>query len=201
MLTKKALGIELSKLKTFQKPKPNLEQYSTEAEIASMMLWIAYMNSDIEEKKIADFGAGTGIIGIGALLLGAKKVYFVEKDKDAITVLKENLTKYNYDNFSIINKDVSEFKNKVDTVIMNPPFGVQKAHADKEFLITGFNTANTIYSLHKIESKKFIEKLCEENGFELKNMIHINYSLKRQFEFHTKKIKKIKIGLFIMRRK
>ena len=76
MRSKKELAILLSKLKTFDTPKTHLEQYSTDSEIAADILWFAYQNKDIEGKKIADFGCGTGILGIGALNLGANKILF-----------------------------------------------------------------------------------------------------------------------------
>ena len=73
-MTKTQLAVELSRLKTFQKPKMYLEQYPTDSEIAADMLWSADMQGDIEGKVIADLGAGTGILGIGALILGAKGI-------------------------------------------------------------------------------------------------------------------------------
>ena len=45
----------------------------------------------VEGRVVADFGCGNGILGIGALLLGAKQVYFVEKDHDVVEIMKENL--------------------------------------------------------------------------------------------------------------
>ena len=87
MVSKSSLAIELSKLKVFNQANVSLEQYPTDSEIAATILWQAKMNNDIEDKIIADLGAGTGILGIGALLLGADYVYFVEKDEKAIEIL------------------------------------------------------------------------------------------------------------------
>lgn len=199
--TKKALAIELSKIKGFLKPKVELEQYQTDSEIASVLLWDAYMRNDITQKIVADLGAGTGILGIGALLLGAKKVIFVEKDNDAITVLKQNIAEYNYKNYKIENLDIDKFTRKVDTIIMNPPFGVQKKYADRKFLEIAFKVGNKIYSFHKLETKKFIEKFCSEHNFEIIGIIPIRFGLKKHYNFHTKKIKNINIGLFIMEKK
>ena len=87
MITKSKLAITLSKLKVFDSAKVKLEQYPTDSEVAADVLWNAFMQGDIGNKIIADLGAGTGVLGIGALILGAKKVYFVEKDKDVIKLL------------------------------------------------------------------------------------------------------------------
>ena len=134
-LSKKSLAVELSRLKTFTNPKVKLEQYPTDSESAAEFLWEAYMAGDIEDKTITDLGAGTGILGIGAYLLGARGVYFVEKDKDAVEDLKENLAKIQLDdNYTIFQKDVRDVELDSDVVIQNPPFGTRDKHADKVFL-------------------------------------------------------------------
>jgi putative methylase len=91
--SKSQLAVALSKLDVFPSPDPKLEQYPTDSEIAAEVLWNAKMSGDIEGKRIADLGCGTGILGIGALLLGAKKVFFVDTDTAAIAVLGNNLNK------------------------------------------------------------------------------------------------------------
>ena len=74
-------------------------------------------------------------------MLGAKKVYFVEKDENAVENLRKNL-----EGFADLKKkaeiffgDISEFTKKVDFVVENPPFGVQKRHADLVFLEKAFS--------------------------------------------------------------
>ena len=89
MITKSALAIQLSKLNVFTKAKVRLEQYPTDSEIAATMLWDAYMQGHIEDKILADLGSGTGILGIGAILLGAKHVYFVDADREVLDILRE----------------------------------------------------------------------------------------------------------------
>jgi len=78
--SKKDLEIALQSLKGFEKPKIKLEQYSTDPRVAADMLWVAYMNKDLQGgqwgRVIGDFGCGTGILGLGCLLLDAEVVYF-----------------------------------------------------------------------------------------------------------------------------
>ena len=47
-------------------------------------------NQEIEDVVIADIGCGSGILSIGALLLGAKKVYAVDTDPLAVKSTVEN---------------------------------------------------------------------------------------------------------------
>ena len=195
-MNKKQLAIKLSKLKGFENPKLKLEQYFLDSEIASEMIWIAYLNGDIENKVVADFGAGTGILGYGALLLGAKKVYFVEKDKDVIKIAKENIKEKKA---IFVNKDIKDFNIKVDTILQNPPFGTKDKHADKLFLEKAIKLGNTIYSLHKITSKGFIKKLVKYS-FRIK-IKEISVPLKKTYEFHKKRIYYVECGIWILNRK
>ena len=44
-----------------------------------------------EESRVLDVGTGSGILGIAALKLGAKKVQGTDLDENSITAVKENL--------------------------------------------------------------------------------------------------------------
>ena len=196
-MNKKELAIRLSKLKPLKKLDISLEQYQTESELAAEILWLTYLNNDIKDKIAADLGCGNGIFGFGSLLLEADKVYFVDKDKEALSVAKENCKSKKS---GFMNIDISEFKKKTDTVFMNPPFGVQKRKADKEFLLTAMKNASVIYSIHKIESKKFIDALCKENNFKVENILEADFLLKKTYKFHKKEKYYVKTGVWIIRR-
>lgn len=191
-MSKKSIAIELSKLKVFENPKEKEEQYSTDSELASELLWNAFMLGDIKEKTVADFGAGTGILGIGALLLGAKKAYFVERDKKVIAILRENLIKIKKD-YDVIEGDVADFNIKVDTVIMNPPFGTRKRNADREFLIKAFDIANTVYSIHLKGSENFLEKLAYDEGKSVTNVWDGGLQLKKTMKHHKRNVHRAKV--------
>ena len=159
MHTKKQIAIALSKIKNFEAPKIKLEQYMTDSEIASDVLWHAALHGHVEGKVVADLGCGTGIFGIGALLLGARHVHFVEVDEDALHTLKENLKAHAFPHstYSLHHTDVSHFGQRVDTIFMNPPFGTRDEHADRRFLLKAFSLARQVYSIslpHQASSKR-----------------------------------------------
>src|SRR3989344_4728355 len=106
-MNKKQLAIQLSKLDTLKNLKVNLEQYQTESELAAELVWKAFMDGNIKNKTVADFGCGNGILGIAALILQAKKVYFVDKDKEAIQTCKKNTQKYI--NTEFLNLEINNF--------------------------------------------------------------------------------------------
>ena len=200
-MNRKELAILLSKLKGFESPKVEFEQYFTDADTASDFLWNIEMKDGFSGKTVADFGCGPGIFGVGALVLGASKVIFVDIDAGALKTAKENLDKIEkmFDekfNAEFININITQFDKKVDIVLQNPPFGVQLIHADRTFLVKAMESANLIYSFHKIESKSFIEKLTTAHGFFSKLYLRYKLPLKNTMEFHTKTLHNVEVGCF-----
>ena len=199
-LNKKSLAIFLSKLKKQEFVSASLEQYPTDSDSAAHILWHAYMSGDIEDKIVADFGCGNGIFGIGALILGAKKVYFVDIDKNSIEVAKKNSENSEVEGV-FVNSDISKFSEKVDCVLMNPPFGVQNEHADKVFLEKSMELSDKIYSLHKIESGNFIKALSKDHGFLIDGIMEFKFILKQTLQFHKKGEYAVRVGCWVLKRK
>lgn len=193
-MNKKSLEISLSNLLPLKEFNVLLEQYPTSSKVAADLLWWAYLNGDITDKKVCDLGCGNGIFGCGAKLLGASSVVFVDVDSKAINIAKQNCSG------RFLNCDVSDLKIKVDTVIMNPPFGVQNEHADRRFLLKAFLISKVIYSIHKIESLRFISELCKDNGFEVVDVKKFNFVLPKLYKFHTKKKYDVSVGCFLLRK-
>ncbi|HHI04113.1 MAG TPA: DNA methylase [Candidatus Woesearchaeota archaeon] len=205
--SKSKLAILLSKLRIFEAPKLKAEQYTTDSEIAADVLWQAYYLGDIENKTIADLGSGTGILGLGALLLGAKKVLFIESDKNSIQTAKLNLgfleekTGIKLTKKAIfLNQNINDFNDEVDTVIQNPPFGTKQKHADKIFLKKAFSLAKIIYSFHKLETETFVNKISEGYAFEITHLWKFDFPIKATYSFHRKRIQRIKVGCWRMKK-
>lgn len=201
MNSKKQLAIYLSRLQSFENPSYRLEQYPTDSEIAAEVLWFADQLRDIENKKIADLGCGTGVLGIGCLLFNPEHVYFVDIDERALKKLRNNLQLMELDNYEIINSDITKFDKKVDVVIQNPPFGVKSEHADKLFLEKAFQISDVIYSFHKLTSEKFINAISKDNNFKITHFFKFEFPLKQTMSFHTSKIKKIEVGCWRLEKK
>lgn len=196
-LSRSGLAIELSAIKWFISPKVSVEQYMTDSEIAATVLWDAYMKGDIKGNVIADLGAGTGVLGIGAMLLGAKKVYFVESEGSAMDICKENVKNIESEGLSgFFLGDVSGFDKKVDTVVMNPPFGVKSEHSDRRFLEKAFEISEVVYSFHKSETKNFVEAFAKDNNFKITQVIDFKFPLRATMKFHRKRIEKINVSCF-----
>ncbi len=201
-MSQKHLSRLLSRLQDFKEPKIKLEQYITNSDVASELLWSADMRGFIKGKTIIDLGAGTGGLGIGALLLGAKKVIFLEKDESAIVILKKNIAQvseeYELPDYEIVQGDVSEAKGEYDMVVMNPPFGTKIKRVDTLFLQKAFTLSDVVLTIHKTSTKTYILKTIEENGFSLIESFDFNYLLKKTFEHHLKQVKTIEVSGFIV---
>jgi putative methylase len=202
MLSKSQLAIQLSKLSSFVVPNLKAEQYATDTEIAADILWNAYMNGDIANKTIADLGCGTGILGIGALLLGAKKVLFVENDATALATAAKNLGDTNINNslYKLIEADIRNADIHTDTIIMNPPFGTKAAHADRAFLLKALMTAPVIYSIHKTSTRPFVEAFVKDNNARITHIYRYDLPLKRTQAFHKRNIHRIDVSCFRLER-
>lgn len=205
-MSKKDLEVALSKIKGFERPKVKKEQYMTPSEIASDIIWTAYMSRDVENKIVCDFGAGTGILGLGFALLGAKKVYLVESESSALEIAKKNyemmIKEYGLKAECVFIEGNIEglggFEEEIDVIVQNPPFGTKTKHADREFLIKAMETAEKVYSVHKMTSEGFIQALCEDMGFEIKGIKEYKWCLKASYKHHKKKIEHILAGLWIL---
>ena len=81
--------------------------------------------NEIENKVVLDLFAGSGALGIECISRGAKKVYFCDNNKNAISFLKKNL-KNIAEGFDICENDYTAailgLKEPVDLVFLDPPF-------------------------------------------------------------------------------
>ncbi|KXB05244.1 hypothetical protein AKJ50_01480 [candidate division MSBL1 archaeon SCGC-AAA382A13] len=200
---KKELEIKLQNLEAHSNPKPELEQYMTPGDIAASLLYLAYSHGSIKGKKVYDLGCGTGRLAIGAALLGAEKVVGIEIDEEALEVAKRNARQSNVDVKWVcadVGKiDVPEF----NSVIQNPPFGVQKKGADMVFLKKAIQLGKEVYSIHKavLKNRDFISEQVKEQGGKITHRIEKEFHIPGQFKFHTRKIYRFKVDLYrIIRR-
>lgn len=208
-MDKKHLEIILSKLKPIQNPKPTLEQYTIPGDLAADILHFAYLSGDIEGKVVFDFGCGTGRLAISALLLGAKEIVGIDNDYKVLETAEENLHSIISGEMAVkgsikfIQSDIQNFSGKCDTVIQNPPFGIQKEHADRVFLEKALECGKRIYSLHKDgyeKTREFITKLVESKGGKVEKIIPYTFPIPHLFKFHDKPVKEISVDLYVIKK-
>lgn len=89
------------------------------------------INPYLYDAYVLDLYAGAGGLGIEALSRGAKRAVFVDKSKEAASVIKENLDKTHFsDRADVYTGDVSDMcatmnaDGPFDVIIMDPPYGM-----------------------------------------------------------------------------
>ena len=169
----------------FKQPIPELEQYSTPTDIALEMIKKVNASGNLSG-KVADLGCGTGRLAIAAAILGAKVTGF-EIDQKAISIAK-NYSKLNNLEITWINQPIEGVDDNFDTVIMNPPFGSQRPGADKIFLEKAMEIAAHIWTIHLSGTRKFIEKLVEDNNYQIIELYEFRYPLEKTMPFHSKDV-------------
>jgi predicted RNA methylase len=186
---KKQLEILLSKLHAHPQPKLHYETYSLDSESAAQFLHIAgNIFSDVAEKRIADLGCGTGILAIGAMLLGATNVTGIDIDPDSIYTAAVN-AEQNGIKLNLIIGDIGILRSRrFDTTLMNPPFGSWHRGMDMVFLEKALEISSTIYSLHKksISSRRYISQRVKELGGIVDQIFELQVVLRPTFTFHRK---------------
>lgn len=172
------LETALNEVETFEKPKVLLEQYPTRPHIAACILHsIETSYGGLDGRIVADLGCGTGVLSIGARLLGAKAVIGFDIDPDAIETAKRNLKELGLNSeeegdgyCDLVLNDVtktfsaffdsecklekedafSQFSGAFDTVIMNPPFGTKHNRGlDLAFVKAGLALIDKRKSCHE----------------------------------------------------
>ncbi|MHA1264204.1 MAG: METTL5 family protein [Candidatus Helarchaeota archaeon] len=202
LVSKKKLEILLQQIKPFTAPKPELEQYPLNAKDASLILTIiANTYNDIQGKTIGDLGCGTGILAIGAALLGAKLVFGVDIDEKALKIAGVNAEILKVSQkIKWIHQEIEQFSQSLDVVIQNPPFGVQKEDygMDTIFLKHALKLAPTIYSLHKAGTKnqQFLSNFIQRHHANIDAIIPLEITIPHLFHFHTKNRYSVKVDLY-----
>jgi putative methylase len=199
----KQLEMTLQRLAGFSRPQAALEQYQTPAPLAARLLYHALMKGDIGGKGVLDLGCGTGILAIGAALLGAASVTGVDIDEKALAVARENAAFLERD-ITFIAADLREgvCRERIgafDTVVMNPPFGAQKAHADRPFIDCALAVAPVTYSIFNAGSLPFVEAYTARRA-EITEKVGGAFPIRRTFAFHTKDVQEIEVEILRLKR-
>jgi len=196
------LEIALEKLEGYDAPKADLEQYPTPPVLAARLLYHALLQGDIADRRVCDLGCGTGVLSCGAALLGAARVVGVDIDAGALTIARRN---------AAVTGIVVEFVARAvddhltdlgafDTVVMNPPFGAQKTHADRPFIDAALLLAPTTYAIFNEGSRTFVTSYIGGRA-EVTDTVIARLPLRRTFAFHRKDTVEITAEILRIRRR
>lgn len=197
------LEMRLERLQTFDKPRAPLEQYQTPAPVAARLIHHATMQGAIEEQRVCDLGCGTGILACGSALLGASTVVGVDIDPAAIRIARRNAEMLNVMVDFIVadvrDKEVDWAKLSCDTVVMNPPFGAQRAHADRPFIDRALELGEVVYGIFNEGSSQFVAAYTEKKAV-IEEVNLCAFPMRRTFAHHRKEQVDITVEVIRIRR-
>ena len=200
LVRKRDLERALSEIEAHPLPNAYLEQYTTPSNVAAEILYLAaYVYDDVINKTVVELGCGTGRLAIGAALLGAREVFGVDVDGVAVRVAQKNAEIMGVkERTNWIVADIGVVKGSFDTVLQNPPFGVQRRRADRRFISKSLELSSTIYSFHKggESNREFIKRFIEEHGGKITTIFPLKMEIPRMFKFHTKRKRSIQVDLY-----
>ncbi|MFB6100580.1 MAG: METTL5 family protein [Candidatus Nanohalobium sp.] len=187
----------LSKVSDFEDPRIKLEQYITPPALAADLIYTAYMQDDIEEKKVVDLGTGTGILAIGAAKVGGE-VTAVEKDSEALEIAKKNAEEAGAE-VNFVEKDVGDFNGSTDTAVMNPPFSI---HSDTglSFWEKAIEVSDAVYGISPRDARDSIKSLVRSSNHKLEGVQEYEIVLPASYGFHTEEGRETPVDLIITRR-
>lgn len=118
VITGSARGRKLATLEGADITRPTSE--SVKEAVFSMIQF------ELEDKNVLDLFAGSGQMGIEAISRGAKHCTFIETDRNAKTIIEQNVKNCKFENEStVILADAVSFlsrNNKFDIVFVDPPY-------------------------------------------------------------------------------
>jgi len=144
-------------------------------------------------------GCGTGRLAIGAALLGARETIGVDIDKAAVRLARKNAEKMGVEKKTLwVAANLGVIHGTFDTVLQNPPFGVQRRGADRKFIKKALELGDRIYSLHKSgeSNREFIKRFIEKHGGKVKGICPMKIDIPRLFKFHTKRKRSVMVDLY-----
>ena len=167
-----------------------LEQYTTDGDLAVRWLSDIVAFGDLAEGcTVADLGAGNGVLGLGALAMGAGQALLVEADQAACDVAMLNAESMGFaDSVELIQGTLGSDPvdlSSVDVIISNPPWGRQTPRADRPFLEAMIAAETPAHLLHSAEATH-IQPMFEDVGWLAEGYGVADFALPAAYSHHSR---------------
>ena len=184
------LAMLLSNLAPHPCDSVELEQYTTDGDLAARWLVDIAAFGDLSRGcKVADLGAGNGVLGLGALAMDAGRAILVEADEAACDFAKSNAESMGFaDSAEVIQAMLGSDPidlSSADVVISNPPWGRQTPRADRPFLEAMIAAAVPAHLLHSAEATH-IQPLFEDAGWSVERYGEADFALPTAYSHHSR---------------
>ena len=168
----------------------DLEQYSTDGNLAARWLVDIATFGDLNHgDTIADLGSGNGVLGVGALAMGAGRAILIEADQEACNTALTNIEQSGFSGSAVVIQaslgiDSIDIES-ADVIISNPPWGRQSPKADRPFLDAILSSGITAHLMHSAEAGH-IEPLFEEHGWAVERYGEADFALPATYSHHSR---------------
>ncbi len=165
----------------------DLEQVITPPEAAADLLFAAERWNGLSGRSVLDLGCGTGRLAIAAALLGARPVHAVEIDARLLEVARGAAEAAGAE-VAFHSADVRAWEDPAEIVLMNPPFGAQRRHADRPFWDRALALARrSVHAFALADSRSFIAARAVARGAHVLETQPVAWELPRTFPHHTRR--------------
>jgi len=176
-----------------------LEQVATPAEAAATLLQLADRQDGLRGRSVLDLGCGTGRLALGAAALGAGPVHGIDADDAAVQVARAAAARAGLA-VTFETGAVTASGGAAELVVMNPPFGAQRRHADRPFWEAAFTRARrSVYAFSLAASRTFIARQAVARHARVLEVVPVPWVLGRTFPHHRRHGVSLEVDLWAIR--
>ena len=85
---------------------------------------------------------------------------------------------------------------------MNPPFGVQRPHADTEMLVYAMSLgARSVYAILKSGNEHYHSRLAEKMGYSFQVLYRERFPLPATMRHHRSRIRRVAVDVVVFERR
>ena len=167
-----------------------LEQYSTDGNLAARWLVDIATFGDLNHgDTIADLGSGNGVLGVGALAMGAGRAILIEADQEACNTALTNIEQSGFSGSAVVIQaslgiDSIDIES-ADVIISNPPWGRQSSKADRPFLDAILSARVPSHLMHSAEASH-IEPAFKGQGWSVERYGEADFALPAAYSHHSR---------------
>jgi len=187
-------------------PDPSLEQYTTPGEIAARLALTIVMREGAPG-RLLDLGAGTCRLSLPLLLLGAGSVLAVDADPRLPGLCMEAAARLGVEErityvVSHVTRDTGPAaRGRVPLVVMNPPFGVQRPHADTEMIVYALSLhPRRVYAILKSGNEHYHSRLARSMGYRFRVLYRESFPLPATMRHHRSRMRRVKVDVAVFER-
>lgn len=191
------LAMALSRLPPHPAHDVALEQYATPGDLAAHWLATIDLHDPLVGTHVADLGCGNGVLGLGALLLGARRATLVDADPACLTTAEAAATLLDLADpgrLTLLHHHLAEAwphhltaAHAPDLIIANPPWGTQAHHGDRPFLLALLAAPPATRAIHLLHHAEATHPaaLARDAGWSVEPLFEAVFPLPAAYTHHT----------------